>query len=115
MGFSIVVVEDDALIGLLLAELLAGLGHTVCATATTEADAVECALRFAPDLMLVDLGLAHGDGRSAMRTILAARRQPHVFMTGASRDELPPGSHVLAKPFFEADLIRAIDAAVAAG
>jgi two-component system, response regulator PdtaR len=39
-ALRILVVEDDALIAMLLAELLAGLGHNVCATAATEAHAV---------------------------------------------------------------------------
>ena len=35
-ALRVLVIEDDALIGLLLAELLAGMGHDVCATAATE-------------------------------------------------------------------------------
>jgi len=33
----VLVIEDDALIAMLLAELLAGMGHTVCATAPPSA------------------------------------------------------------------------------
>jgi CheY-like chemotaxis protein len=112
-GLSIMLVEDEALIAMFLSDVLVEFGHTVCATVSTEAEAVACALRLAPDLMLVDLALGQGDGARAMRTILGARPQPHVFMTGARRADLPAGAHVLEKPFFAADLIRAIEAATA--
>ena len=39
-ALRVLVVEDDALIAMLLSELLAGMGHDVCATAASEADAV---------------------------------------------------------------------------
>jgi two-component system, response regulator PdtaR len=41
----ILVVEDDALFGMLLAELLAMMGHDVCGIEATEADAVAAAVR----------------------------------------------------------------------
>ena len=44
----LLVVEDDALIAMLLAELLAGMGHDVCASAATEAEAVIAATRYGP-------------------------------------------------------------------
>ncbi len=113
-GLSIMLVEDEALIAMFLSDVLVELGHTICATVSSEADAVACALRLAPDLMLVDLALGQGDGARAMRTILGARPQPHVFMTGSRRADLPADAHVLEKPFFAADLIRAIDAATSA-
>jgi DNA-binding response OmpR family regulator len=45
------VVEDDALIATLLSQLLAGMGHDVCATAATEL-AVVAASRYKPDVMI---------------------------------------------------------------
>ena len=44
----ILVVEDDALIGMLLAEVLVGMGHEVCAIEANEADAVAAAARCRP-------------------------------------------------------------------
>ncbi len=38
----ILVVEDDALIAMVLGELLTAMGHEVCDTAATQADAVAC-------------------------------------------------------------------------
>ena len=104
----ILLVEDDPVIGLLLAELLVGLGHSVCATVGTEPDAVAAAARHAPDLMVVDVHLAEGSGISAMGTIGRTRAMAHVFMTGALPNSLPVTTTVLHKPFFERDLVRAL-------
>src|SRR3954462_9634135 len=81
-ALRVLVVEDDALIAMLLTELLAGMGHDVCATAATEAEAVIAATRYRPDLMIVDAGLASGsvrrqsfwdNGLSKIREALAHR------------------------------------------
>jgi CheY-like chemotaxis protein len=39
----ILIVDDDALIAMFLAELLEGMGHRVCASVATEAEAVAIA------------------------------------------------------------------------
>jgi CheY-like chemotaxis protein len=76
-------VEDDALLAILLAELLAGMGHDICATAATEAEAVIAATRHDPDLMIVDEGLARGgSGVSAVEEIFRAGPLAHVFISG---------------------------------
>jgi CheY-like chemotaxis protein len=109
----VLLVEDDAVIGGLLAELLRVHGHSVCATAQTEAEAVAAAAQHAPDLILMDVMLKQGDGVSAMRRIAQTREVPHVFMTGAGRRDLPEGAVILQKPFCEADLLRALEQATA--
>jgi len=112
----ILVVEDDALLGMLLAETLGGLGHEVCAIAATEADAVAEAARHDPNLMIVDVNLGNGSGIVAVRYILGARFIPHIFMSGdISRvREHYPDAVMLRKPFKEAVLIHAIQRAVEA-
>ena len=72
-ALRVLVIEDDALIALLLSELLAGMGHDVCATATTEAEAVSAATRCNPDLMIVDARLGQGSGVSAVEEIAYPR------------------------------------------
>ena len=81
-ALRVLVIEDDALIAMLLAELLAGMGHDVCATAATEAEAVIAATRYGPDLMIVDAGLGRGSGVSAVEEILRAGPVAHVFVSG---------------------------------
>lgn len=115
-ALRVVVVEDDALIGTLLAETLAGMGHDVRAIATTEADAVAAAVRCRPHLMIVDVGLGDGNGLSAVEAILRSGPVPHVFVTGdTSRVQtLRPDAVVVEKPFREADLAQAIRRALGA-
>jgi DNA-binding response OmpR family regulator len=50
----VLVVEDDPMIGMLLAEMLEAIGHDVCAIETIEAAAVAAAARYRPDLLIVD-------------------------------------------------------------
>ena len=104
----VLVVEDDAMIGPLLAETLTGLGYEVCGVEATEAGAVAAAARHRPDLMIVDVNLAEGTGTAAMERITQAAPVPHVFMSGRTRQAAMPGEVLLTKPFREADLVRAI-------
>ncbi len=110
----ILLVEDDATIGMLLTEMLEDLGHRICGTATTEVEAAAAAALHAPDLMLVDVQLVSGNGLSAMRMILRSRAVPHIFMTGGHFHAMPPDATVLRKPFSERDLISALDHALGA-
>ncbi len=81
-ALRVLVVEDDAMIGMLLAEMLAGMGHEVCAIETTEDDAVTAAARCRPDLMIVDVRLGDGSGVDAVAKIHRTATVPHVFVSG---------------------------------
>jgi two-component system, response regulator PdtaR len=109
----ILVAEDDAMIGSLLADLLSGMGHT-CKIAASEAGAVIDAIRYGPDLMIVDAQLGDGSGIAAVDAILSAGPMPHLFVSGDARRVLAlrPDAVVLQKPFREADLVRAMQQAV---
>ena len=77
------VIEDDALIVMLRANLLEGMGHNICATASTEAEVVIAANRYGPDLMIVDAGLGRdGSGVSARsKEMLRAAPLAHMFIS----------------------------------
>jgi CheY-like chemotaxis protein len=107
-ALCILVVDDDALIGMLLAEMLEVLGHSVCATPRTERDAIAAAKRHRPELVIMDIKLAQGNGPSAMREIICAGPMPHFFITGDGTSRLTAGALVLEKPFTEAELVKAI-------
>ncbi len=112
-ALRILVVEDDILIGMLLAEMLEGMGHDVCAVEATEADAVTAALQYKPDLMIVDARLGDGSGVSAVEQILRTGPVPHLFVSGETSKvkALRPDAVVIQKPFLETDLARAIQRA----
>ena len=113
----ILVVEDEIIIASLLAEVLEGMGHDVCAIEGTEAGAVATAIRCRPDLMIVDARLGDGSGLSAVERILCTGFIPHVFVSGDSTKvrALRPHAVVLQKPFREPDLARAMLRALRAG
>jgi CheY-like chemotaxis protein len=116
-ALRVLVVEDDALIAGLLADIIADMGHEVCSIQTTETDAVDAANRFKPDLMIVDARLREGSGISAVAQILSTGFVAHVFVSGDPlKDQvLNPRAAVLQKPFTEPDLRRAIARAVGVG
>jgi two-component system, response regulator PdtaR len=109
----ILIVEDDVLIGIYLAEMLVAMGYDVCAIEATEADAVTSAVQHRPDLMIIDARLRNGNGIAALEQILRVFPLPHVFVTGdvSSVETSRPGAVVLRKPFRESDLARAIQRA----
>lgn len=104
----ILVVEDNALIGMLLTEMIIAMGHEVCAIATTEAVAIAAAARHKPDLMIVDATLGEGSGVSAVREILRSGHVPHLFMSGARIQANSGDTVTLRKPFSESGLIDAM-------
>jgi DNA-binding response OmpR family regulator len=107
-ALNVLVVEDDAMIGMLLAEMLQEMGYDVCAVAATEDDAVADAARCKPGLMIVDENLREGTGVAAVERILRNGPVPCVFISGAPVHLARPGGSVLQKPFLEEDLVRAI-------
>ncbi len=111
-ALNVLIVEDDAMIGMLLAETLEDMGYGVCAVTATEDEAVEVAGRCKPGLMIVDQHLREGTGVSAVQRILRTGPVPCVFISGVP-DRLPwPGIRVLQKPFVENDLLQAIGVVV---
>ena len=112
-ALRVLVVDDDFLLATLLADVLAGMGHDVCAIEGTEAGAVAAAVRCKPDMMIVDVLLGDGSGVSAVEEILRTRFIPHVFVSGDISRVPPdrPGAAALHKPFGEPDLARALQRA----
>ena len=113
-ALRILVLEDDTMIGMLLANILELMGHDVCAIEHTEGDAVTAAAHYRPDLMIVDARLSDGSGVSAVEQILRTGFVPHLFMTGnISRVKaLSPHAVLLQKPFHKDELPPAIQRAL---
>jgi CheY-like chemotaxis protein len=113
-ALRVIVVEDDVMIGNLLAEMLEEMGHSVCTVAVNESEAVKAAARDKPDLMVVDVALGQGSGIVAMDEILRTRFVLHFFMSGnvAKVRAQRPDAAVLEKPFQEKQLKCAIEQAL---
>ncbi len=113
-GRRVLVIEDDAILGMLLADLLELMGHVVCGIETTEDAAVAAAAGLHPDLLLVDGRLAAGTGWGAVDRICAETPVAYVFVTGdRTLIEARPNTILLEKPYNEARLAAAIEQAVA--
>jgi len=110
-ALRVLVVEDDVMIGTLLAEMLTGMGH-VCLIESTEAGAVATAARWRPQLMIVDVKLGVGSGVAAVEAITRDERAPtpHVFISGdiSTVAAVRPGAVAIQKPFRGPDLVRAM-------
>jgi len=109
-SLNILVAEDDDLIGELLAEMLAEMGHGVCAITTTETDTVNAARQFQPELMIVDFRLSTGSGLDAVDLIMQTQFIPHILVSGniARVRQLRPDAITLEKPYTRASLEAAI-------
>jgi two-component system, response regulator PdtaR len=111
---NILVVEDDETIAELLADVLADMGHVVCAIEATEAGAVAAAARHKPELMIVDVQLGNGSGIAAVESITRSRPVPHVFASGNIGKVLAlrPAAVALQKPYTVSDLASAMQRAL---
>lgn len=110
----VLVVEDEAIVTMLLEDLLAELGHTVTATASHLEDAVRLAETGEFDIAMLDLNI-NGKQTFPVAEVLRAQGVPFVFATGYGEAGLPEewrGTPTLQKPFMGED-IAAILARVA--
>jgi len=107
----ILIIEDEAVIAMDLADLVTSAGHEVCATATTASQAVAAAKRERPDLVLADIQLADGSsGIDAVKEILSSFEVPVIFITAFPdrllTGERPEPTFLITKPY-SPDMVRA--------
>ena len=116
MSPRILVVEDDSDNGEYLVRLLEETGFQTL-LATTAAEAIRVARRERPDLVLMDVRLAEGDGRAAARELKAAAETaaiPIVAVTALALDGdreacLAAGcDDYLSKPFRARELLAKV-------
>ena len=108
----VVIAEDEALIRMDLAEMLAEEGYVVVGQAADGAAAVDLAEQERPDLVILDVKMPVLDGISAAERIAAARIAPVVILTAFSQRELVDRARdagamaYLVKPFTQQDLVQ---------
>ena len=104
----VLVVEDEALLALTIAEELDDAGFAVVGPALSTHDALGCLERPERcDIAVLDVNLGLGSSEPVARE-LAARGIPFIVMSGYSRAQLPAslqGMPHLRKPFTIEDLI----------
>ena len=114
----VVIAEDEALIRLDLAEMLAEEGYDVVGQAGDGERAIELAEELRPDLVMLDVKMPKLDGISAAERIAEQRIAPVVILTAFSQRDLVERARdagamaYLVKPFNKVDLMPAIEMAV---
>jgi two-component system, response regulator PdtaR len=115
----VLIAEDEALIRLDLAEMLTEEGFDVVGEAADGEQAVQLATNLRPDLVIMDVKMPKKDGIEAASDIVAEQIAPVVILTAFSQRELVERARdagamaYLVKPFSKADLLPAIELAVA--
>ncbi|MET1062181.1 MAG: response regulator [Aeromicrobium sp.] len=114
----VVIAEDEALIRLDLAEMLAEEGYEVVGQAGDGEAALRLTTELRPDLVVMDVKMPKLDGIAAASQIAQARIAPVVMLTAFSQRELVERAResgamaYLVKPFTKSDLVPAIEMAL---
>lgn len=117
-GRRVVIAEDEALIRMDLAEMLAEEGYDVVAAVEDGEQAVARTEELRPDLVILDVKMPRLDGIAAAQRIASQRIAPVVMLTAFSQRDLVESARdagamaYLVKPFGKSDLLPAIEMAV---
>lgn len=109
-GFRVLVIEDEAMVAMLLEAMLEDLGHTIAGSAAKIEDAIRLIAETQADAAILDVNL-HGKETYPLAEALKARGIPFVFATGYDSSGLREewrGTKVLQKPFQVKDLSEAV-------
>jgi DNA-binding NtrC family response regulator len=113
----ILVIEDDSMIRMLLADMLESLGHTVAGEAARIDEALAAAQNATCDVAILDVDLG-GKSCEPVAQALAGRKIPFIFATGYGAQALPESFRdrpTLKKPFHLDGLGQTIETALRAG
>jgi CheY-like chemotaxis protein len=104
---DILIVEDEFLLGLLLADALTDLGHRVLGPASCRAEALELLSDTTAHLAFVDIELRGGESGIELARELERRGVPCVFATGQpgkAREHRETAVGLVAKPYSPATI-----------
>jgi CheY-like chemotaxis protein len=105
-GRRILVVEDEALVAMLVEDALMDAGCTVLGPATSVSQALALLRHNRPEAAVLDLNLC-GETSEPVADALVSLGVPFLVATGYGAEGLPPGHRdvpVLAKPYDPAEL-----------
>ncbi len=116
-GRSILIVEDEPLIAMMLEDFLDSLGHRIAGTCESVADALAHVEKGDFDIAIIDVQLKNGEKVWPVADRLADSGKPFILATGG-HVEPPPERHaqapVLSKPYTIDAIDPALDQACAA-
>ena len=102
---KLLVVEDDVLIRMLLADMLGEIGYTVAAEAGTVEEALEATRKTNFDLAILDANL-EGRSVSPVADALVARDIGFVFVTGSNHGAFGYRDRPTLKKPFQIDALK---------
>jgi two-component system, response regulator PdtaR len=115
----LVIADDESLIRMNLKETLVGLGYLVVGEAGDGVSAINLARELRPDLVVMDIKMPKLDGIQAAEILTQERIAPVLLLTAYSDRDLVERAKeagvvaYLVKPFREADLLPALEVAMA--
>ena len=113
-GLRVLVIEDEAMVAMLLEDMLAEIGCEVVGVASRFDDAVEKARLLTFDIAILDVNL-NGRDTIAIAESLAERGIAFLVATGYGATGLPDAlfrAPLLHKPYRQRDLARALRTAL---
>ena len=113
MPATVLIVEDEPLIAMMLEDFLGEMGKTVIGPADSCAQALALIAKGGIDAAILDVNLRGGETSDPIADALAAAGIPFLFASGGSGDGVE-GPHsnrpVLAKPFTMEAVAKALEA-----
>lgn len=113
--FRVLVVEDEAMIGMMIEDMLFEIGCKIVEATTSVEGALDFLAVGSPDFAILDINL-NGARSDPVASELKSRGVPFVFVSGYDGRALDPafsGTRILQKPFYIGDLSAAVDEAYA--
>jgi CheY-like chemotaxis protein len=114
-GLRVLIIEDESLVTMLIEDTLADIGCVVVDRASRLAEATEKASTLSVDIVILDVNL-NGQRTTSVAEVLSKREIPFLFATGYGATGIPEefrAAVLLHKPFRHADMVRALQEALA--
>jgi CheY-like chemotaxis protein len=108
---TVLVLEDEMMVAMLLEDMLSELGCRVVGPVATVATALKCLEERAVDAALLDVNLSFGQSGYRVADAMVARRIPFAFVTGYGAGSLNGDYRdhpTLQKPFHMAALVETL-------
>jgi CheY-like chemotaxis protein len=110
-SYSVLLVEDEVIIRMMVADMLEELGHSVAGEAGEVSQAVKLVQATEFDLAILDVNL-NGQMVTPVAEVIKASKRPFIFATGYGAAGVPEGYReqpTLQKPFTIEKLAEMID------
>jgi DNA-binding NarL/FixJ family response regulator len=115
MEKTVLIVEDEVLVGMMLTKRIEEYGFTVCDLVSTGEDALIAAAKLSPGVVLMDVSLAgEMDGIEAGAIIRSSLGVPVIFFTGYQQDRYLMERAMEVQPLAVLDKLGPIEVIIAA-